>query len=225
MWATSPTVGCAATRTRPWCGFPSRCRSAASAPPSFGGVYRVGQVALRYQDDTSFRAIDTSVPASGLRVTHFAYDTSDARRDPNCVLPLDPLRELVSQGPDRRAGAHRLRVYGQRLLRASGAGAPRSRVGSAHGGPGIDAALLVPSSPFWPGGQAWRRDAGGETRKPRLDTSRARRKPTGTPLRRPTAPAAPPPAAASTTDRTATGGRPTLDCPAAVGKSGTNARR
>ena len=35
-------------------------------------------------------------------MTHFAYDTSDARRDPNCVLPLDPLRELVSQG---RVGA------------------------------------------------------------------------------------------------------------------------
>lgn len=65
---------------------------------SSGGVYRVGQVAFHYKDDTTLRAIDTSVPTTELRVTHFAYDTTDARRDPNCVLPLDPLRSLVAQG-------------------------------------------------------------------------------------------------------------------------------
>ncbi|WP_431873004.1 glycine/sarcosine/betaine reductase selenoprotein B family protein [Nocardiopsis eucommiae] len=73
----------------------SECRLGVA---SSGGVYRVGQVAFHYKDDTSFRAIDTAVPTSELRVTHFAYDTTDARRDPNCVLPLDPLRDLVSRG-------------------------------------------------------------------------------------------------------------------------------
>jgi D-proline reductase (dithiol) PrdB len=65
---------------------------------SSGGVYRVGQVAFHFKDDITLRAIDTSVPASELRVTHFAYDTTDARRDPNCVLPLDPLRDLAARG-------------------------------------------------------------------------------------------------------------------------------
>jgi D-proline reductase (dithiol) PrdB len=33
-----------------------------------------------------------------LRTAHFAYDQTDARSDPNCVFPLDPLRALVDDG-------------------------------------------------------------------------------------------------------------------------------
>lgn len=63
-----------------------------------GGIYRVGQVAFHYKDDTSFRVIPTDVPTTELRVTHFAYDLTDAQQDPNVVFPLDPLRALVREG-------------------------------------------------------------------------------------------------------------------------------
>lgn len=63
-----------------------------------GGIYRVGQVAFHYKDDTSFRVIPTDVPTHELRVTHFAYDLTDARQDPNVVFPLDTLRGLVRDG-------------------------------------------------------------------------------------------------------------------------------
>ena len=33
-----------------------------------------------------------------LRATHFAYDLTDARRDINCVFPIDTLRGLVADG-------------------------------------------------------------------------------------------------------------------------------
>ena len=63
-----------------------------------GGIYRAGQVAFHYRDDFSFREIPAHTPASELRATHFAYDLTDARRDPNAVFPLATLRNLVDQG-------------------------------------------------------------------------------------------------------------------------------
>ena len=63
-----------------------------------GGIYVTGQVAFHYKDDTSYRVIPTNVNTADLRATHFAYDLTDARRDPNVVFPLDPLRQLVTEG-------------------------------------------------------------------------------------------------------------------------------
>jgi D-proline reductase (dithiol) PrdB len=65
---------------------------------SSGGTYVVGQEAFHFRDDISYRTIDTNTVESDLRVTHFAYDTTDARRDPNCVLPLRSLHTLVQEG-------------------------------------------------------------------------------------------------------------------------------
>lgn len=119
----------------------SQCRLGLA---SSGGVYQVGQVAFHYRDDTSIRAIDTAVPISDLRVTHFAYDTSDARRDPNCVLPLQPIRDLQEEG---RIGALASKafsfmggIYSSRRVRD--ALAPRL---AAHlQAEEVDAVLLVP---------------------------------------------------------------------------------
>ena len=62
-----------------------------------GGIYVTGQVAFHWKDDTSFRAIPTTVATKDLRATHFAYDLGDARRDPNVVFPIDTLRRLVAE--------------------------------------------------------------------------------------------------------------------------------
>lgn len=63
-----------------------------------GGIYVAGQVAFHYKDDTSFRIIPTDVATAELRATHFAYDLTDARQDPNVVFPIDTLRRLVREG-------------------------------------------------------------------------------------------------------------------------------
>jgi D-proline reductase (dithiol) PrdB len=63
-----------------------------------GGIYATGQVAFHHKDDTSFRAIPRTVPTQDLHVTHFAYDKTDARSDPNVVFPIDTLRGLVAEG-------------------------------------------------------------------------------------------------------------------------------
>jgi D-proline reductase (dithiol) PrdB len=63
-----------------------------------GGLYRKGQVAFHTKDDTSIRVIASDTATSELRTAHFAYDQTDARNDPNCVYPLDRLRELSAEG-------------------------------------------------------------------------------------------------------------------------------
>ena len=62
-----------------------------------GGIYRQGQQAFHFKDDSSYRLIDRDVPMDELRVTHFAYDLRDARSDPNVVFPIEGLRQLVSE--------------------------------------------------------------------------------------------------------------------------------
>ncbi len=63
-----------------------------------GGIYAAGQIAFHHRDDTSLRAIPKTVRTSDLRISHFAYDKTDARADPNVVFPIDTLRALVCEG-------------------------------------------------------------------------------------------------------------------------------
>ncbi len=86
-----------------------------------GGVYRHGQVAFTHKDDVSYRRIPSDVAVSDLRVTHFAYDQTDARRDPNVVFPIEALRRLVDEGRLGGLTSHALTfmggIYSQRRLR------------------------------------------------------------------------------------------------------------
>jgi D-proline reductase (dithiol) PrdB len=63
-----------------------------------GGVYKTGQVAFHYKDDTSYRAIPSDTDVTDLRATHFAYDLSGAREDINVVFPIEGLRLLYQEG-------------------------------------------------------------------------------------------------------------------------------
>ena len=63
-----------------------------------GGIYRAGQIAFHYRDDLSYRLIPRDCEMSELRATHFAYDVTDARSDPNVVFPLETLRAEARDG-------------------------------------------------------------------------------------------------------------------------------
>ena len=63
-----------------------------------GGIYVAGQVAFHFRDDMSYREISFDTPTDRIRTTHFAYDLTDSRRDPNVVFPMDTLRGLVRDG-------------------------------------------------------------------------------------------------------------------------------
>jgi D-proline reductase (dithiol) PrdB len=119
----------------------SKCRLGLAAS---GGIYMAGQVAFHYKDDTSIRDIPSEVDSSALRATHFAYDLSVARTDPNVVFPIDTLRRLVREGIVGSL-ASRLQtfmggIYSTRRVMAELAPQLLRRLREEE----VDAALLVP---------------------------------------------------------------------------------
>jgi D-proline reductase (dithiol) PrdB len=86
-----------------------------------GGIYQQGQVAFHHRDDVSFREIPRDVELDALRTSHFAYDQSAARRDPNVVYPIGTLRTLVAEGSLGGLADHGLTfmggIYSQRRVR------------------------------------------------------------------------------------------------------------
>ena len=109
-----------------------------------GGVYQAGQIAFHYKDDFSFRVIGTDVETETLRATHFAYDLTDARRDPNVVFPIDTLRAMVEEGTLGGLGPHAYTfmggIYSVRQVRDKLAPAIADRVVADE----VDIALMVP---------------------------------------------------------------------------------
>ncbi len=109
-----------------------------------GGIYRVGQTAFHFKDDFSYRVIDTTTPTDQLRTTHFAYDLTDARRDPNVVFPIDTLRYLVAERElgelSRHAYTFMGGIYSSRKVRDVLAPAIADRLIADE----VDVALMVP---------------------------------------------------------------------------------
>lgn len=136
-WAENPEPVPLASLSRPL----SDARVAVIAS---GGIYRQGQVAFHHHDDVSHRRIPTDTPTEELRTSHFAYDQTNARTDPNVVLPLDPLRALQQQGVIGEFTSHALTfmggIYSQRKLHETLTPALCTEVQAM----GADAVLLVP---------------------------------------------------------------------------------
>lgn len=83
----------------PWTPFTRRFADSRVAVVTSGGFHRHDQPGFDCdKGDASFREIPGDVDLGALAISHTHYDTRDARRDPNILLPLDRLRELVSEG-------------------------------------------------------------------------------------------------------------------------------
>jgi len=66
---------------------------------STAGTYVAGQEAYFYKDDTSHRVIPSATALEDLRFSHLTENyLPDARINPNCAFPLEPLRKLAAEG-------------------------------------------------------------------------------------------------------------------------------
>ena len=110
-----------------------------------GGIYREGQIAFHYRDDFSYRIISSDTKMSTLRATHFAYDVTDARADPNVVFPLETLRAEAREGGVAEVAPNAYTfmggIYSVRKVRDILAPALAHRMEEDA----VDAALLVPA--------------------------------------------------------------------------------
>jgi len=109
-----------------------------------GGIYRHGQIAFHFKDDLSYREIDRDATNDELRATHFAYDLTDARSDPNVVFPLDTLRRCRDAGIFGELNEHAYTfmggIYSSRKVRDTLAPALAERVQADE----VDVVVLVP---------------------------------------------------------------------------------
>lgn len=110
-----------------------------------GGIYQLGQTAFHFKDDTSFRAIDVETPADNLRISHFAYDTTDAKADVNVVFPYQTLKDLARLGRigslSRRAYTFMGGIYSARKVRELLAPAMAEQLVRDE----VDVAIMVPA--------------------------------------------------------------------------------
>jgi D-proline reductase (dithiol) PrdB len=136
------------TNPSPWQSIEKPLRSARIAIIGSGGVYRHGQIAFHTKDDTSIRVIDADTASEDLRVAHFAYDQTDARQDPNCVFPLERLRELAEEGIVGGVSSHHFGfmggIYSTRRLMEETAELLKEQVLRLHRAGEVDVVLLVP---------------------------------------------------------------------------------
>ena len=128
----------------PWASLRKPLRESRVALIGSGGVYTPGQIGFHFKDDSSFRIIASDTPESDLHVTHFAYDLTDARRDPNVVFPLGTLRRLAEEGVIGGLGPNAYGfmggIYSSRKVRDQLAPALADRIVSDE----VDLVLLVP---------------------------------------------------------------------------------
>ncbi len=62
------------------------------------GVYLKDQEPFTENGDESYRVLPGDLNAGDLRFKHGHYDTNEAVKDPNCVFPIERLRELAESG-------------------------------------------------------------------------------------------------------------------------------
>jgi D-proline reductase (dithiol) PrdB len=75
-----------------------RCRIALVTT---GGVHSKNQKPFDMSDkngDPSYRELPSDINVAQLTITHDYYNHADALADPNLVLPIEPLRQLLHQG-------------------------------------------------------------------------------------------------------------------------------
>jgi D-proline reductase (dithiol) PrdB len=125
----------------PWTPLARPIRECRVGLVSSGGFYVEGQPPFE-ENDASYRLIPVDTPPGDLRIYHHGYRDDDPDRDPNCVFPLERLRELAAAGAVgglAEAAVSFVTFYSARrdLERAARIAADLTRMG-------VEAALCVP---------------------------------------------------------------------------------
>lgn len=66
---------------------------------STSGAYVIGQKAFHYKDDTSIRKIKKETATQNIHFSHITENyLVNARKDPNCIFPINQINFLESKG-------------------------------------------------------------------------------------------------------------------------------
>ena len=112
---------------------------------STSGAYVIGQKAFHYKDDTSIRKIKKETATQNIHFSHITENyLVNARKDPNCIFPINQLNFLESKGYVKSVANEILScmggIYSQRRVLSELAPAVLSEFRRQK----VDIALLVP---------------------------------------------------------------------------------
>ncbi len=96
-YAKFPPYRWAHNTEAPWTPLAKPIKDCRVALVSSGGFYLPDQPPFQ-DNDLSYRLIPKDTNVADLRVYHHGYTDADADLDPNCVFPLDRLREFEQTG-------------------------------------------------------------------------------------------------------------------------------
>lgn len=96
-YAEYPPFRWAVNTEAPWTPLAKPIKECRLALVSSGGFYLKTQPPFG-ENDTSYRKIPWDTNPADLRIYHHGYRDADADRDPNCVFPIERLRELEAAG-------------------------------------------------------------------------------------------------------------------------------
>ena len=129
----------------PWAALKKPLAKSRLGVLSTAGAYVAGQVAYFYKDDTSTRKIPKATPVERMRFSHITENyLADARRDPNCVLPLAPLRQLEAEGVIGEVADELISCMGGIYSKRRVACELAPALAQIYRSQGVDAALLIP---------------------------------------------------------------------------------
>ncbi len=128
----------------PWTPLTKPIAQSKLALMSSGGMLYRDQPRF-HREDASYRRIPKLARRDELSVWHFGYPTADAARDPNCVFPLERLRDFEREGIigelSDPAFSFMGGIYSARKVREELAPRIAGELKAAH----VDAFLLVPA--------------------------------------------------------------------------------
>jgi D-proline reductase (dithiol) PrdB len=97
LYSDYPPYRWVVNQTVPWTPLKKPLRECRLALISSGGVMYRDQPRF-HREDASYRRIPKNAQPHDLSVWHFGYPTADAEQDPNCVFPIERLREFEAEG-------------------------------------------------------------------------------------------------------------------------------
>ncbi|MGH7907213.1 MAG: glycine/sarcosine/betaine reductase selenoprotein B family protein [Candidatus Binataceae bacterium] len=128
----------------PWTPLKKPLAQCKLALMSSGGILYRDQPRF-HREDASYRRIPKDARGGQLSIWHFGYPAMDAEKDPNCVFPLERLREFEREGVigelSDPAFSFMGGIYSSRKVRDELAPRVAGELRNAH----VDAFFLVPA--------------------------------------------------------------------------------
>ncbi len=146
MYPNDPPYQWATNETAPFTPLAKPLTKCKVAFISSGGVYHKSQIPFDpVSNDLTFREIPKDVSVQELRISHNAYDHTDAEKDINCIFPIERFRELEDEGFIGQLSSRNYTFMGRIFRRTQLQKEMTPQIAQMLQQDGVNAFLLIPA--------------------------------------------------------------------------------